>query len=157
MFSKLALLSAVLGALQVSAYTYPAFTGNLLIQREFNMSWRSSSELKTLHLRPIAGANTAKCLQAANSNGAPVVLATCTGSASQKWKFGPQGAISLYGGTKCMDMSAIYPFKFIVVGLNPVHHSASGVNADGTKVQVWDCSSTNPNQRFDYTKWGDNQ
>lgn len=40
MFSKIALASAVLGAASVQAYTYPSFTGNLLIQREFSIRIR---------------------------------------------------------------------------------------------------------------------
>lgn len=116
MFSKIRLISAILGAIHVSAFTYPSFKGALLIQ---------------------PGANTGKCLRAAKSNGAPVTVADCTGGADQEWSFGPSGVISLYNHTKCMDITG-------------------GKNADGTKVQVWDCSPNNPNQQFDYTKYGDN-
>jgi len=116
MFAKSALVSFVLGAVSVSAYTYPAFKGNLLIQ---------------------PGANQKKCLRADNTNGAPVEVTTCTGASDQKWKFGPNGAISLYGATKCMDVTG-------------------GVNKNGNKLQVWDCSSGNKNQQFDYTNYGDN-
>jgi len=116
MFSKLALISTVLSALRVSAFTYPSFEGNLLIQ---------------------PGANTGKCLRASNYNGAPVEVTDCTGTSDQEWAFGPEGAISLYGHTKCMDVT-------------------NGKNSDGTKVQVWDCVYKSSNQEFGYTKFGDN-
>lgn len=85
-----------------------------------------------------AGANAKKCLRADNSNGAPVVLADCTGGDDQEWKFGPNGAISLYSGAKCLDVTG-------------------GTNTNGNKLQVWDCVVKSTNQEFDYTKYGDNQ
>ncbi|KIM76660.1 carbohydrate-binding module family 13 protein [Piloderma croceum F 1598] len=116
MLSKLALISAVLSAAHVSAYTSPSFKGPLLIQ---------------------PGVNTGKCLRADNKNGASVEVTSCTGSSDQEWTFGPKGAVSLYNGAKCLDVT-------------------DGKNADGTKLQVWDCGSGNPNQEFSYTKFGDN-
>jgi len=116
MFSKFTLVSAVLAAASVSAHTTPSFQGNLLIQ---------------------PGANAKKCLRADNSNGAAVVLADCTGGSDQQWKFSSSGAISLYNGGKCLDVT-------------------NGANTNGNKLQVWDCSSGNANQQFDYTKFGDN-
>jgi len=103
-------------ATAVQAYTYPSFIGNLLIQ---------------------PGANGQKCLRADNTNGAPVQLADCTGGDDQEWKFGPNGAISLYNGAKCLDVT-------------------NGVTTNGNKLQVWDCFSGNTNQEFDYTQYGDN-
>lgn len=50
------------------------------------------------------GANNAKCLRANNANGAPVQVTPCTGGADQEWKFGPNGAVSLYNGTMCLDV-----------------------------------------------------
>lgn len=108
-----ALLLAV-SASSVQAQT-PSYTGALLIQPQ------------------IAGS---KCLTAANSNGAPVQLETCTGASSQKWTF-KNGQVTLYSGSKCLDV-------------------VNGVNKDGTKLQVWDCgassgSGQNKNQQFYYT------
>ncbi|KAF7975238.1 hypothetical protein HWV62_10206 [Athelia sp. TMB] len=116
MFQKSALMSMAMLAASVSAYTYPSFKGNLLIQ---------------------VGANNAKCLRADNTNGAPVEVTDCTGGTDQEWKFGPNGAIALYNGTMCMDVTG-------------------GVNTDGTKIQVWACGTKNSNQEWNYTKYGDN-
>ncbi|KZP17192.1 carbohydrate-binding module family 13 protein [Athelia psychrophila] len=116
MFNKSALISAVLLAAGASAYTYPSFEGNLLIQ---------------------VGANNAKCLRADNTNGAPVTVTDCTGGSDQEWKFGPNGNVALYGGKMCLDVTG-------------------GVDADGTKLQVWACGTKNKNQQWNYTKYGDN-
>jgi len=79
---------------------------------------------------------TSKCLRADNANGAQVVVSDCTGSSDQEWTF-TNGQIQLYGG-KCMDVTG-------------------GVNADGTKLQVWDCGpSSTVSQQFTYTGFGDN-
>src|ERR1700691_4664396 len=56
----------------------------------------------------IVGANTGKCLRASNYDGAPVEVTTCTGGSDQEWKFDPEGAISLYNHTKCMDVSVTF-------------------------------------------------
>jgi hypothetical protein len=66
-----------------------------------------------------------------------VEVTTCTGGSDQEWKFDPEGAISLYNHTKCMDV-------------------ADGANKDGTKVQVWDFVYEGSNRGFGYTKYGDN-
>lgn len=84
-----------------------------------------------------AGANAKKCLRADNVNGAPVQITDCTGGDDQEWKFGPNGAISLYNGAKCLDVT-------------------NGANTNGNKLQVWNCAK-NYNQEFDYTNYGDNQ
>lgn len=48
------------------------------------------------------------------------------------------GQVQLYS-TKCLDV-------------------INGVNADGTKVQIWDCEvPIAVNQQFNYTPFGDNQ
>lgn len=114
MFSTSSFLALALTAVAVSAQT-PPYKGALLIQ---------------------PGSNGAKCLSAANTNGAPVVLADCSGASSQKWTF-KNGQVTLYSGAKCLDV-------------------INGVNKDGTKLQVWDCgassgSSQNKNQQFYYT------
>ena len=70
-------------------------------------------------------------------NGAPVQITDCTGGDDQEWKFGPNGAISLYNGAKCLDVT-------------------NGANTNGNKLQVWNCAK-NYNQEFDYTNYGDNQ
>jgi hypothetical protein len=76
------------------------------------------------------GRTSAKCLQAENRDGAPVVLADCVGGASQKWTFSG-GSVKLYGN-KCLDVK-------------------DGANVNGVKLQVWTCAAGNPNQQFYYT------
>jgi hypothetical protein len=73
----------------------------------------------------------AKCLTAAsNTDGAKVTIQPCTNAASQKWTFSGGGQVKAYGN-KCLDVT-------------------SGKNADGTKMQIWTCSTNNPNQSWDY-------
>lgn len=78
------------------------------------------------------GNNSGKCLTAAsNTNGAAVTLQTCTGADAQRWTFAG-GQVQLFGG-KCLDVT-------------------DGANVDGTKLQIWDCSTNgNVNQQFYYT------
>jgi len=81
------------------------------------------------------GLSSAKCLTAAsNSDGAPVTIQACTNAAAQKWTF-TGGSVHIFDN-KCLD----------VVG---------GSTTDGTKLQIWTCTSNNPNQQFSYT--GDNR
>ena len=78
------------------------------------------------------GLNAGKCLTAAsNTDGAQVSIQACTGADAQQWTF-EGGSVNLFGNTKCLDI-------------------IDGVNADGTKLQIWDCGSGNPNQQFYYT------
>jgi Ricin-type beta-trefoil lectin domain len=75
---------------------------------------------------------TGKCMTAvSNTDGAAVTLQTCTGADSQKWTF-DSGSVKVFG-SKCLD----------VVG---------GQNVDGTKLQIWTCSTNqDPSQQFFYT------
>jgi hypothetical protein len=78
------------------------------------------------------GNNAGKCLTAAsNTNGAIVTISTCTGADAQQWTFNG-GSVKLFDSTKCLDI-------------------VDGKNADGTKLQIWACDSTNKNQQFYYT------
>lgn len=79
------------------------------------------------------GNNNGKCLTAAsNTNGAAVTIQACTGADAQKWTF-EGGQVKLFSKTKCLDVT-------------------DGTNADGTKLQIWDCSTNgNVNQQFYYT------
>lgn len=73
-----------------------------------------------------------KCLTAASNNdGAFVTIQTCTGADAQMWTFG-EGSVTVFG-SKCLDVT-------------------DGNTADGTKLQIWTCSTdNNPNQQFYYT------
>lgn len=66
---------------------------------------------------------------ASNSDGAAVTLQGCTGAPSQKWIF-EGGSVKVHGN-KCLDVSG-------------------GVDADGTKLQIWTCQSGNVNQQWSY-------
>ncbi|KAF6756835.1 macrofage activating glycoprotein [Ephemerocybe angulata] len=106
------LSSIVLLSVLVHAQGTPEFLGELL-------------------LRP--SVNDAKCLTVqSNSDGAVVVLQTCTGSANQKWTF-TGGNVRAFGN-KCLDVK-------------------DGVNQDGSRLQVWTCASENTNQKWNYNKW----
>jgi hypothetical protein len=63
----------------------------------------------------------------ATANGSAVVVATCNGSASQSWTF-EGGTLRVYG-TKCLDVP-------------------SGNTTNGTKMQIWDCTTGNTNQTW---------
>ncbi|EAU85085.2 macrofage activating glycoprotein [Coprinopsis cinerea okayama7 len=111
-----AIAGLVGAALITGAYAQtPEFQGELLLQPQ---------------------PNNAKCLTASsNSDGAPVVIATCVagGSPSQKWVF--SGGTVRVHGNKCLDVT-------------------DGVDQDGTKLQIWTCSATgNSNQQWYYSKW----
>ena len=85
-----------------------------------------SSASGTIHPK----ASSALCLAVAGNsttNGSAVVVATCDGSASQSWAF-QAGTLRVYG-TKCLDVP-------------------SGNTANGTKLQIWDCSTGNTNQSW---------
>lgn len=73
-----------------------------------------------------------KCMTAtSNTDGAAVILQTCTGADSQKWIF-DSGSVKVFGN-KCLDV-------------------VNGENIDGVALQIWTCSSNqNPNQQFFYT------
>ena len=67
-----------------------------------------------------------------NCNGSPIIICDCTGKDDQRWSFNNHGAITAYGGKKCLDVT-------------------DGVDSNGVKIQLWDCSEgTNVNQRWDY-------
>ncbi|KIY64068.1 carbohydrate-binding module family 13 protein [Cylindrobasidium torrendii FP15055 ss-10] len=88
--------------------------------------------LGEVNLQP--GINSGKCLTASsNANGAAVVVQSCTGASSQKWTFtGNAGAVRIFDN-KCLDI-------------------VDGRDADGTHLQIWDCSdNANPNQNWYYT------
>ncbi|PPQ83495.1 hypothetical protein CVT25_006985 [Psilocybe cyanescens] len=76
---------------------------------------------------------SAKCLTAAsNTDGASVTIQSCNGSASQKWTFSG-GSVKVFGN-KCLDVTG-------------------GTTTDGTKMQIWTCTSNNANQQFAYTTY----
>ncbi|KAH8104240.1 carbohydrate-binding module family 13 protein [Phellopilus nigrolimitatus] len=91
---------------------------------------QTPSYLSPVLLEP--GNDAGMCLTAAaDTNGANVPILPCTGGDSQKWTF-DGGRVTLYGGSKCLDV-------------------AGGANADGTKLQIWDCTANDANQQFYYT------
>jgi hypothetical protein len=63
-----------------------------------------------------------------NDNGAPVELNECNGATHQRWTFSGQ-QIKIAAWNKCLDVT-------------------DGTDADGTKLQVWECDDTNANQQF---------
>lgn len=69
-------------------------------------------------------------------NGNGVQLQSCVGAPNQQWRF-ENGQVKIHGN-KCLDV-------------------VDGANVNGVKLQVWDCDANNPNQKFWYTAWGDNQ
>jgi hypothetical protein len=97
------------------------------------------AQLSPVLIQP--GSSAGKCLTASsNTDGATVALQTCTGATSQQWTFAGTkaagGQVKVFGN-KCLDVK-------------------DGVNADGTKLQIWTCSTTNNvNQNWWYT--GDNR
>ncbi|KAJ7589843.1 carbohydrate-binding module family 13 protein [Mycena floridula] len=77
------------------------------------------------------GLDSGKCLTAAsNTNGAVVTIELCTGATNQQWTFTGSG-MQVYGTAMCLDVP-------------------SGANVNGQKLQIWACSSNNPNQKFGY-------
>ncbi|EJD54546.1 hypothetical protein AURDEDRAFT_110139 [Auricularia subglabra TFB-10046 SS5] len=72
--------------------------------------------------------NQNMCLTASdNTDGAPVVISTCTGDASQAWEI--RGSQLTIHGDKCLDVT-------------------EGRNEKGTKLQIWTCVDGGSNQLF---------
>ncbi|KAK1222240.1 hypothetical protein PQX77_014873 [Marasmius sp. AFHP31] len=77
------------------------------------------------------------CLTAfTNTLNAPVVIQDCNLITEQNWTYTPATTsnsvaqpIKLYNGAKCLDVK-------------------DGVNADGTKLQIYDCFNQAPNQQW---------
>lgn len=70
--------------------------------------------------RELVGAQSGRCLDASDTNGAQAQLADCANQTSQLWTTASGGQLSVYGN-KCLD--------------------ASGQGtANGTQVIVWDCN-----------------
>ncbi|CAG7848974.1 SubName: Full=Uncharacterized protein {ECO:0000313/EMBL:CCA67412.1} [Serendipita indica DSM 11827] len=86
-----------------------------------------------LLIQPVA--SNSKCLQSQNgkNNGSPIILADCNGSMDQLFTF-QNGQVTMYGGSMCLDVT-------------------DGVNADGTKLQIWQCYRGSANQAFYYNSW----
>ena len=82
------------------------------------------------------GAQDGICLTAEGiENGASVDIQPCHALANQAWLF-TGGTVNIFNGTKCLDVK-------------------DGVDADGTLIQLWDCTAGNTNQQWFYT--GDNR
>ncbi|KAG6839517.1 hypothetical protein C0991_001915 [Blastosporella zonata] len=73
---------------------------------------------------------------ASNTDGAIVTIEACTYADNQQWTFNGAGGVTIFGGSKCLDVP-------------------SGNTNDGTQLQIWTCASGNQNQKFAYT--GDNR
>jgi Ricin-type beta-trefoil lectin domain len=82
---------------------------------------------------------TGNCWTASNNtNGAKVVLGKCTlGSPSQNWTFSA-GATPHKNGLDGIGTVKIFGDKCLDV--------TNGVDADGTHLQIWECTSDNRNQ-----------
>lgn len=93
-----------------------------------SLSFPPSSFLGELVVHP--GRDTTKCLTAAsNTDGAQVTIDTCTGAAAQKWTFGDAQRVKIFGD-KCLNV-------------------VDGSTADGTKLQIWTCSTNGDvNEKF---------
>lgn len=112
-----------LNALTATSDNYSSNLASTLVRfcRWFAISYSTVAEAACLAI----------CLTAASNNdGAAVTIQSCTGSAAQKWTFAGNGQVTVYGN-KCLDVT-------------------DGKNADGTKMQIWTCSTNNPNQKWDY-------
>lgn len=86
----------------------------------------------TWTLSPVG--NTTRCLMplgGASDNGTPIVLGDCDGSPAQAWtRTGDDNSTGLMlFDSKCIDV-------------------IDGQNVNGTKLQLWDCFSTNDNQKW---------
>jgi len=70
--------------------------------------------------RELVGAQSGRCVDAANTNGAQAQLADCANQASQLWTATSSGTLSVYGN-KCLD-------------------AYGQSTANGTQVIAWDCN-----------------
>ncbi|MDI1461232.1 RICIN domain-containing protein [Catellatospora sp. KI3] len=83
---------------------------------------------------PITGLASGRCVDLpATANGTQAQLLTCNGGASQTFTPGSGATLRVLG--KCLDVNG-------------------GVNADGTKVQLWDCTAGNTHQQWAYSATG---
>lgn len=77
------------------------------------------------------GHKVADVANAARGNGADVILWDATGGENQRWSYGADRTLRVYGN-KCLDLAATQP---------------------GSRVQIWDCHG-GANQRWSYTADG---
>ncbi|ESK95930.1 macrofage activating glycoprotein [Moniliophthora roreri MCA 2997] len=105
------MLAAILVSVNLANAQTPNYLGQLVIRPRLDNS---------------------KCLTAMNdTDGAEVVIQTCTGADAQKWTF-TDGTVKIFND-KCLDVT-------------------DGETEFGTKLQIWTCSDNhNPNQQFWYT------
>ncbi|KAJ7051014.1 ricin B lectin domain-containing protein [Mycena amicta] len=93
---------------------------------------------ETVLFETVLAAAPGKCLSAsANANGAAVVIGDCTPTANNSWVVpNGQGTVTTLKvfGDKCLDVK-------------------DGVNADGTKLQIWTCATGNTNQEWTTGGW----
>ncbi|GHJ43890.1 hypothetical protein Cs7R123_12320 [Catellatospora sp. TT07R-123] len=83
---------------------------------------------------PITGAASGRCVDLpATANGTQAQLMACTGGAAQAFTPGSGATLRVLG--KCLDVNG-------------------GINADGTKVQLWDCTVGNTHQQWTYDTAG---
>jgi hypothetical protein len=95
---------------------------------------QSPPQLGTVQIH--SGLDPSKCLTVkSNADGAAVVIRTCHNTDSQQWQFSG-GQVKIFGN-KCLDVK-------------------EGVDANGTKLQIWTCSSDNNNQKWFYDRYGFN-
>ncbi|KAF8178397.1 alginate lyase-domain-containing protein [Mycena galopus ATCC 62051] len=125
-YSHLAPVLALLFALADAQK--PGIPGELLIQPVLNNGTfaRQVRITPTLQFRPLG-----KCLTAqSNADSGAVTIQACTSAAAQKWTFN-DGSVKIFG-SKCLDVT-------------------DGKTNNGNKLQIWTCSTNNPNQQFWWT------
>ncbi|KAF7364600.1 hypothetical protein MVEN_00329100 [Mycena venus] len=103
-----------------------------LLSVSASISLYANAQLPEPSVQIMTGLASNKCLTAAsNADGAAVTIATCTNITTLNTWVVPQagavGSISIFGD-KCLDVT-------------------NGVNADGTKLQIWTCAD-NTNQMW---------
>ncbi|MFD4144538.1 ricin-type beta-trefoil lectin domain protein [Streptomyces sp. NPDC058572] len=121
----------------------------------------------------IAGVHSGKCVDvkgAGTSDGTPIQLYACNGTAAQSWKLEPDGTLRALG--KCLDVQYAKTENGSLLGLNTCHgagnqrweklpggllrsvHSGRCLDAlgwatgNGARLGIWDCTPHHTNQQW---------
>ncbi|KAJ7644785.1 ricin B lectin domain-containing protein [Roridomyces roridus] len=119
-------------SLSLPSLVFAALYLSLQVQAQVPRPGQSLTFDTGLPTGPVGGCLTAS----SNADGAPVIISSClageAATASNTWVatagVGKVGTLQIFGD-KCLDVT-------------------NGVDADGTKLQIWTCGSGNPNQQW---------
>jgi hypothetical protein len=92
------------------------------------------------------------CITNEGGNNDPVLLGECDPHPLPRvdWMY-TGGSIKTSNGTHCLDVTSEFTLlQFLSPNLSEYHHRLDGVDADGTRLQVYECVNGNTNQQWQF-------